>query len=130
MTKKPVQTDSVAQTKKPYAQGIEVTGGRMVYTSGLIARDVDGKLVALGDIRGQTRQCLENIDGIFKAAGGSLRDMVKMTVFIVDLDDYDGMNEIRNEMLGDIDFASSTVKVGLNAREALIEIEAVAAIGT
>lgn len=129
MTKKPVQTDSVYQTKKPYAQGIEVTGGRMVFTSGLIARDIDGNVVARGDIRGQTRQCLDNIDGIFRAAGGSLNDLVKMTVFIVDLDDYDGMNQVRNEMLGDIDFASSTVKVALNAAEALIEIEAVAVVG-
>ena len=113
---------------KPYFQGVKVTSGTLVFTSGVISRDQDGQVVGRGDIREQTRQCLRNIAGIIEGGGGSLNDLVKMTVFITNLADYDGMNEIRQEVLNDIDFASSTVKISLNNPEALIEIEAVAAV--
>jgi 2-iminobutanoate/2-iminopropanoate deaminase len=128
MGKKRIETDSVAKTKKPYSQGVVVTSGTLVFTSGVISRDRDGQVVGKGDIREQTRQCLRNITGIIEGGGGSLNDLVKMTVFITDLADYDGMNEIRREMLDGIDFASSTVKVALNDPDALIEIEAVASV--
>ncbi len=128
MAKKRIETDRVAKTKKPYSQGVKVTSGTLVFTSGVISRDQDGQVVGKGDIREQTRQCLRNIAGIIEGGGGSLNDLVKMTVFITNLADYDGMNEIRQEVLNDIDFASSTVKVSLNNPEALIEIEAVASV--
>ena len=128
MAKKRIETDRVAKTKKPYSQGVKVTSGTLVFTSGVISRDQDGQVVGKGDIREQTRQCLRNIAGIIEGGGGSLNDLVKMTVFITNLADYDGMNEIRQEVLNDIDFASSTVKVSLNSPEALIEIEAVASV--
>ena len=128
MAKKRIETDRVAKTKKPYSQGVKVTSGTLVFTSGVISRDQDGQVVGRGDIREQTRQCLRNIAGIIEGGGGSLNDLVKMTVFITNLADYDGMNEIRQEVLNDIDFASSTVKVSLNNPEALIEIEAVASV--
>ena len=128
MGKTRIETDSVATTKKPYSQGVVVTSGTLVFTSGVISRDRDGQVVGKGDIREQTRQCLRNIAGIIEGGGGSLSDLVKMTVFITDLADYDGMNEVRREMLDGIDFASSTVKVALNDPDALIEIEAVASV--
>ena len=128
MAKKRIETDRVAKPKKPYSQGVVVTSGTLVFTSGVISRDRDGQVVGKGDIREQTRQCLRNITGIIEGGGGSLNDLVKMTVFITDLADYDGMNEIRREMLDGIDFASSTVKVALNDPDALIEIEAVASV--
>ena len=128
MAKIRIETDRVAKTKKPYSQGVKVTSGTLVFTSGVISRDQDGQVVGKGDIREQTRQCLRNIAGIIEGGGGSLNDLVKMTVFITNLADYDGMNEIRQEVLNDIDFGSSTVKVSLNNPEALIEIEAVASV--
>ena len=99
-----------------------------MFTSGVISRDQDGQVVGKGDIREQTRQCLRNFAGIIEGGGGSLNDLVKMTVFITNLADYDEMNEIRQEVLNDIDFEGSTVKVSLNNPEALIEIEAVASV--
>ena len=128
MAKKRIETDRVAKPKKPYSQGVKVTSGTLVFTSGVISRDQDGQVVGKDDIREQTRQCLRNIAGIIEGGGGSLNDLVKMTVFITNLADYDGMNEIRQEVLNDIDFVSSTVKVSLNNPEALIEIEAVASV--
>ena len=122
MAKKHIETDRVAKTKNPYSQGVKVTSGTLVFTSGVISRDQDGQVVGKDDIREQTRQCLRNIAGIIEGGGGSLNDLVKMTVFITNLADYDEMNEIRQEVLNDIDFGGSTVKVSLNNPEALIEI--------
>lgn len=129
MAKRQIQSDRVFRTKGPYVQGVEVSGGRLVYTSGLTARDVNGQMLGRGDIRAQTRQCLENVRGVIEAAGGSLRDLVKVTVFLRNLADYDGMNAVRREMLDGIPFASSTVQAALHSADALVEIEAVAVVG-
>ena len=128
MPKKAIESDRVAKTKGPYVQGVEVTNAKLVYTSGVVARDAKGALMGIGNIRVQTRQCIENIRNILEAAGGSLRDLVKVTVFLRPGADYAAMNEVRRELLTGIEFASSTVMVGLNAPEALIEVEAVGAI--
>mgnify|MGYP000955014472 CR=1 FL=1 len=124
--KKTLESPHVVKTKGPYVQGVALTNGTTIMTSGVVARDAAGKLVGVGDIRAQTRQCLENIRHIIEAGGGRLADLAKVTVFIRDLADYDGMNEVRRQMLDGIAFASSTVQAGLNAPEALVEIEAVA----
>ncbi len=105
-----------------------MTNAKLVFTSGVVGRDAGGTIVGKGDIRAQTRQCIENLRHIIEAAGGSLSDLVKVTVFLRDMTVYDGMNEIRREMLSGIPFASSTVQTGLNAADALVEIEAVAAV--
>jgi reactive intermediate/imine deaminase len=128
MPKKAIESDKVAKTKGPYVQGVEVTNAKLVYTSGVVARDAKGVVVGVGDIRAQTRQCIENIRNILEAAGGSLKDLVKVTVFLRPGSDYAAMNDVRREMLSGIEFASSTVMVGLNAPEALIEVEAVGAV--
>lgn len=129
MAKREIRNPNVFKPKGPYVQGVEVTGGRLIYTSGFTARDVAGTTVGKGDIRAQTRQCLENIKGVLEAAGGSLPDLVKVTVFLRDFAYYDGMNEVRREMLTGIPFASSTVQTVLNNPDALVEIEAVAVVG-
>jgi enamine deaminase RidA (YjgF/YER057c/UK114 family) len=128
MPKKAIESARVAKTKGPYVQGVEVTNAKLVYTSGVVARDAKGALMGIGDIRVQTRQCIDNIRNILEAAGGSLKDLVKVTVFLRPGADYAAMNEVRRELLTGIEFASSTVMVGLNAPEALIEVEAVGAI--
>ena len=128
MPKRAIESAHVAKTKGPYAQGIEVTNAKLVFTSGVVARDAHGSIVGKEDIRAQTRQCIENLRHIIEAAGGALSDLVKVTVFLRDLTVYEGMNEVRREMLSGIPFASSTVQTGLNAAEALVEIEAVAAV--
>ena len=112
MPKKAIESDKVAKTKGPYVQGVEVTDAKLVYTSGVVARDAKGALMGIGDIRVQTRQCIENIRHILEAAGGSLTDLVKVTVFLRPGTDYAAMNEVRRELLTGIEFASSTVRWG------------------
>jgi 2-iminobutanoate/2-iminopropanoate deaminase len=124
--KKALQSPKVAKTKGPYVQGVAVSDGALIYTSGVVARDAKARIRGVGDIRLQTRQCLKNIENIIRAGGGSLQDLVKVTVFLRDLRDYAAMNEVRREVLGAVAFASSTVQAQLNAPQALVEIEAVA----
>ncbi|MBM3775855.1 MAG: RidA family protein [Acidobacteria bacterium] len=124
--KRALTSPRVAKTKGPYVQGVAVSGGTLVFTSGVVARGVDGRIRGIGDIAAQTRQCLKNIENIIRAGGGSLRDLVKVTVFLRDLRDYAAMNEVRRSVLAETVFASSTVQAQLNAPQALIEIEAVA----
>jgi 2-iminobutanoate/2-iminopropanoate deaminase len=124
--KRSLESPHVVKTKGPYVQGVAVSNGTLIYTSGVVARDVTGQIVGVGDVAAQTRQCLENIRHIIEAGGGSLSDLVKVTVFLRDLRDYADMNEVRRSVLANIAFASSTVQAQLNAREALVEIEAVA----
>jgi len=124
--KRALQSSKVANTKGPYVQGVAVSDGELIFTSGVTARNVAGKIVAIGDIARQTRQCLKNIENIVRAGGGTLQDVTKVTVFLRDLRDYAAMNEVRREVLAGVAFASSTVQAQLNAPEALVEIEAVA----
>ena len=128
--KKTLESPKVAKTKGPYVQGVAVSDGTLIYTSGVVARDARGKIRGIGDIRVQTRQCLANIRHIIEAGGGRLTDLVKVTVFLRDLRDYEGMNEVRREVLADVAFASSTVQAQLNAAGALVEIEAQAFVST
>ena len=126
--KRTLQSPNVAKTKGPYVQGVALSRGTLILTSGLVARDAAGTIVGKGDIRAQTRQCLENIRNIIEAGGGTLNDLAKMTVYIRDLADYAGMNEVRRDMLSDLSFVSTTVQAALNAPEALVEIEAMALV--
>jgi reactive intermediate/imine deaminase len=128
--KRALESSKVAKTKGPYVQGVAVSNGTLIFTSGVVARDAAGQIVGTGDIRAQTRQCLENIRHIVEAGGGSLTDLAKVTVFLRDLGDYAGMNEVRREILAQVPFASSTVQAALNAPEALVEIEAVAFVSS
>ncbi|HEX7052858.1 MAG TPA: RidA family protein [Burkholderiales bacterium] len=124
--KKALYSPRVAKTKGPYVQGVAVSDGTLIYTSGVVARDARGRIRGAGDIAAQTRQCLKNIENIIRAGGGRLADLVKVTVFLRDLRDYAAMNRVRRELLSGVAFASSTVQAQLNAPEALIEVEAVA----
>jgi 2-iminobutanoate/2-iminopropanoate deaminase len=124
--KKALASPKVAKTKGPYVQGVAVSDGTLIYTSGVVGRDVNARIQGIGDIAVQTRQCLKNIENIIEAGGGTLQDLVKVTVFLRDLRDYAAMNEVRREVLADVAFASSTVQAQLNAPDALVEIEAVA----
>lgn len=124
--KRVLESPRVAKTKGPYVQGVALSDGALIYTSGLVARNAKGRILGTGDIRKQTRQCLKNIENVIRAGGGTLKDLSKLTAYLRDLRDYAGMNEVRREMLAGIPFASSTVQVQLNAADALVEIDAVA----
>lgn len=112
----------------PYSQAIETTGVRTVYCSGQIPLDpATGELVA-GGIEEQTAKALENLDAVLEAAGAAFRNVVKTTVFLVDLADFPKMNEVYARAFTHHPPARSTVQVAALPRGARVEIEAVAVV--
>ena len=104
--------------------------GTLLFISGLTARDPDGNVVGAGDIKFQTETILENMRKLLAVAGGSMADIVKVTVFIRDMELFDQIHEVRRRYFSEPYPASSMVEVSrLVSPEHLIEIEAVAAIG-
>jgi 2-iminobutanoate/2-iminopropanoate deaminase len=128
MCKEEIYTPKVAKTKQPYCQGMSVKASRLIFTSGTTARNPSGEIIAKGDIRGQTRQVLDNIIAVLAEAGASPKDIFKMTVYLRRNEDYNGMNEIRQEYFRKDTFVSTTVITELHAQDALVEIEVAAAV--
>ena len=112
-----------------FSAGMEAPAGRTVYVSGMVSMDAGGNVVGEGDIRLQTQTVLENVKAALEAAGGTLRDIVKVTVFIRNMGDYDAIHEVRRRYFEEPYPASSMVEVSaLIDPRLLIEIEAVAVI--
>lgn len=108
----------------PYSQAIRANG--FVFVSGQIPLDpVTGNIVQ-GGVAEQTHQVLKNLQAVFAAAGSGLQKVVKTTIFLTNLDDFQKINQIYGEYFGEAKPARSTVQVSRLPREALIEIEAVA----
>jgi 2-iminobutanoate/2-iminopropanoate deaminase len=107
----------------PYGQG--VMAGGFLFTSGQIPLTPAGEMVE-GDIVAQTEQVLANLDAVLKAAGCARSDVVKATVFLADLADFQAMNEVYGAFFGDHRPARSTVEVARLARDVLIEVDLVA----
>jgi 2-iminobutanoate/2-iminopropanoate deaminase len=100
----------------------------LLFVSGCVPVDGDGKLVA-GDVVAQAQQVFENIRLVLAAAGTGFADVVKVTVFLVDVDDREAVNAVRQEVFGASRPASTLVEVSrLAIRGALIEVEAVALV--
>ena len=110
----------------PYSQAI-VSGG-FVFVSGQLALKPGAKELTGGTIGEQTEQIFANLGAILEAAGSGLDRLVKTTVFLVDLGDFAGMNEVYARHVGDSPPARSTIEISALPSGALIEIEAVATL--
>ncbi len=103
--------------------------GDLVYVSGCGPIDADGNVVGEGDVVVQTRQVLSNLLDILRAAGGDMSDVLKVTVFLTNIDDRKAINTVRQEFFGDAKPASTLIEVSALAYpKMLVEIEAVAGI--
>jgi enamine deaminase RidA (YjgF/YER057c/UK114 family) len=109
-----------------YAHGVETrAGSRMLHVSGQIGESPEGALAT--DFAGQCRQALLNLDSVLRVAGMSLRDIVKMTFYLVRREDMSALVSVRKEMLDGVRPAVTTLFVsGLVSPDWLVEIEAVA----
>jgi enamine deaminase RidA (YjgF/YER057c/UK114 family) len=104
--------------------------GRMVFIAGQTASDPQGNVVGIGDVRAQTRYIIEKIQRAIEAAGGTMNDLVAMSVFTTDVRYHRDVNEVRRELLGSNFPTSTMVQVVALARpELLLEINATAVIG-
>ena len=120
-----IKTDKAPQAIGPYAQAVKV--GNMLYTSGQIALRPDGSMND-GDVVAQTEQVLTNLTHVLEAAGGSLKNVIKTTVFLADMNDFVAMNEVYERFMAGHRPARSTVEVARLPKDAKVEIECVALI--
>lgn len=110
----------------PYSQAIKAGG--FVFVSGQLALEPGHKELSGGDIATQTEQVFANLRAILEEAGTSLDGLVKTTVFLQDLGDFAGMNEVYAKHVGERPPARSTVEVAKLPSGALVEIEAIAVV--
>ncbi|MFA7504154.1 MAG: RidA family protein [Burkholderiaceae bacterium] len=123
MSKQIVSTPKAPAAIGPYSQAVRA--GNTVYLSGQIALDpVSGALVA-GGFEAEVRRAFENLSAVASAAGGSLADCAKLTLFLTDLERFPVVNEIMREFFADPYPARSTVGVSSLPRGAMFEVEAV-----
>lgn len=116
-----VHSDDAPKAIGPYAQAIDF--GDMVICSGQTPIDpATGQLID-GDIAAQTRQVFRNLSAVLEAAGLTLQDVVKTTVFLKDMDDFAAMNAAYADCLGGHTPARTTVQVAKNPLDARVEIE-------
>lgn len=108
-----------------------VRAGNLLFVSGCVALDADGKLVGEADVVAQARQVFTNIGLCLTAAGATFADVVKVTTFLTDIEDRARINPVRQEFFGNARPASTLVEVSaLVLPEFLIEVEAVAVLST
>ena len=120
-----VSTTNAPAAIGPYSQAVRF--GNLLFLSGQIPLTPEGDIVA-GGIEEQTRQVLRNLEAVLAAAGATLRDVVKTTVFLQDMNDFAAFNQVYASFFGDHRPARSTVQVAALPRNALVEIELIAAI--
>jgi 2-iminobutanoate/2-iminopropanoate deaminase len=121
-----VATGGAPKAIGPYSQGIAVGG--FLFTAGQVALDPSTGELVVGGIADQTTRALENLRAVLSAAGSSLSQVVKTTVFLVDMADFAPMNEVYGRFFGDHRPARSTVAVAGLPRGALVEIEVIATV--
>ncbi|MFC4766784.1 RidA family protein [Effusibacillus consociatus] len=120
-----ISTDKAPQPNLPYSQAVKV--GNLVYTSGTLPFRPDGTFVD-GTFEEQLHQVFANLEAVLDAAGTSLNKVVKTTVFLKNMDDFAKLNEIYGSYFKEHRPARSTIEVARLPKDALVEIELVAAV--
>jgi 2-iminobutanoate/2-iminopropanoate deaminase len=128
VTRRVIRTDKAPAPFQgaPYSQGI--AHGDLVFVSGQVGVDPGGNMVE-GGISEQTEQVMKNLAAILEAAGTSLANVVKATIFLADLGDFQAMNEVYARYMGDEPPARATFQVAGLPAGAVVEIEVIAAAG-
>jgi 2-iminobutanoate/2-iminopropanoate deaminase len=126
MGKKVIQTEKAPKAIGPYSQAIQA--GNFLFLSGQIPLDPKTGELVKGDIRKQTQQVLENIKGILESQGLGMENVVKVTIFLEDIANFNQVNEVYATYFPSSPPARSTVEVTKLPRDADIEIEALAII--
>ena len=123
MSKRVISTSSAPAAIGPYSQAVAVDS--LLFTAGQIALDPVSMTVVPGDVGPQTEQVMKTLAAICEAAGATLQDVVKTTVFLQDMSDFQAMNEVYARHFGDNRPARSTVAVRGLPRDVRVEIEAI-----
>ena len=125
MGKKIVSTDAAPKAIGPYSQAVDL--GDLVFLSGQIPLDpASGQFVGAGDVVAQTERVLQNMQGVLQAAGMTLSNVVRTTVFMIDLAEFPKMNDVYAKFFSQDPPARSTVQVAALPRGSRVEIDAIA----
>ncbi len=124
MNKRIIATDEAPAAVGPYSQGVEL--GDFVFTAGQLGIAPDNGDFAGPDIESQTRQALQNLKAVLEASGSCLKHVVKVTVFLQDIEEFSRMNEVYAEFFPEDPPARSAVQVAALPLGGRVEIEAVA----
>ena len=128
MVRRIVQTENAPAPVGPYNQAV-VASGEMVFASGQVALDPDGTLVGTGDEAAQTKQCLDNLSTVLTAAGATLANVVKTSVFLKDMNDFGTMNNVYATYFDEATApARACVEVARLPKDVLVEFECIAVI--
>jgi enamine deaminase RidA (YjgF/YER057c/UK114 family) len=118
-----------AQPIANYKMATRQEGGQLVYISGQVAWDTNGNVVGKGDVGAQARQVFRNLRQVLQAAGGDLNDLMKITTYITNIEDFPAVAQARSETFqGELPASTLIVVKGLFNPDFLIEVEGVAAI--
>jgi len=129
MEKVVVQAESVSRPMGPYTQGVRVRGDTLLFISGQVPEDENGAVVGVGDFRAQAVRVMENLKAMLEAGGATLDDVVKITVFLTDIEQYPIVSEVRGEYFREPYPTSTLVEVRRLVRaEWMLEIEATAVL--
>jgi 2-iminobutanoate/2-iminopropanoate deaminase len=127
MSSESIVTDDAPRNDNPYSQGVRA--GDTLYVSGYGPVDPETGEDVEGDVQAETEQVLDNIAATVEEAGGSLDDVVKVTVYLTDLDDYDRVNDAYGEQFTDDPPARVCVEVSRLPDDVRVEMDAVAYLG-
>ena len=126
MSLKIVHTEHAPAAIGPYSQGIVANG--FLFTAGQIAIDPATGQVVTGNVAAQTERVMANLAAVLATVGATWKDVVKITVYLHDMNEFPIVNEVYGKVLGDARPARSTVQVSALPRGVLVEIDAVVAI--
>lgn len=119
-----IQTGHAPQAIGPYSQAVKANG--LIFASGQIPIDPQTGQFVTGGIAEQTEQVLKNLEAVLEAAGSGLANVVKTTVFLIDMQEFTAMNEVYGRFFKEQPPARATVEAARLPRDARVEIEAIA----
>ncbi|WP_222915558.1 Rid family detoxifying hydrolase [Natrinema sp. SYSU A 869] len=124
--KRSISTDGAPAAVGAYSQ-VTATDD-FLFTAGQLPLTADGELLDDASVADQTRQCLNNVAAILEAEGASLENVLKITIFLNDIDDFEAMNETYADYFEESPPARSAVEVGHVPKGAALEVEAIATV--
>ncbi len=128
MSRQIVATDRAPAAIGPYSQAVRFNG-ELIYTAGQIPLDPETGQIIGDNVAAQTERVLKNLSGILAAAGSSLEQVVKTTVFLKNMNDFADMNTVYGRFFAANPPARSTVEVSRLPKDVLVEIECLALVG-
>lgn len=130
MPKTQIISDRLAVPNGHFSQATEVRNpGRMVFISGMTARNAEGGITGIGDVTAQTHQVCQNLQAAVEAAGGTLDDIARVDVYVRNMEDFAAIHAVREQYFTGVAPASTMVEVSkFVSKDYLIEINAIAVI--